>query len=628
MKNLQDLATLLRYFILQSTTQAGSGHPTSSLSAVELMTVLFFSGFLRLDINEPENPDNDRIIFSKGHASPLFYSLFAAAGAISVEELLTLRKFGSRLEGHPTNAFPYTQVPTGSLGQGLAVGIGTAINAKYIDKTASVTYVLLGDSEIAEGSVWEALQIAHHYKLDNLIGIIDVNRLGQSGETMDGHNVDVIAKKVAAFGWEVITVDGHSISEIQNAFTKTQQVKDTPVMIVAKTVKGKGVSFLEDKQNWHGKALSQEQFHEAVKELGNIQYDCRGTILKPEKTKVSHTSGKKITMTGYQKNDLIATRKAYGSALVRVLSENPNAVVLDAETSNSTFSIKAKEAFPSRYFEMYIAEQTMVSVAAGLARTGKIPFISTFAAFFSRAYDQIRMSQYAKSNSKFVGSHAGVSIGEDGSSQMGLEDIAMFRTIQGSVIFYPSDAVSTEKLVEKAAAYQGIVYIRTTRSDTKVLYGNDEEFVIGGSKTVRSSKNDVLTVIGCGITLYEALTAYEILKKEGIIIRVIDLYSVKPVDKKSLLKAHEETKNLITVEDHYKEGGIGEAVIATLVNTGAKVHSLCVSKTPKSGTPAQLLDFEEISANAIVKAVKEILKSRLDANAYLLDDNRYATRTI
>jgi transketolase len=609
MKTLQDLAKLIRYFILISTTEAGSGHPTSSLSAVELMTVLFFDGILRYDLKDPENPNNDRVIFSKGHASPLFYALYAAADAITEKELLTLRKFGSRLEGHPTLEFPYTQVPTGSLGQGLSVGIGMSINAKYLEKIPAKTYVLLGDSEIAEGSVWEALSIAHHYKLNNLVAILDANRLGQSRETLDGHDIKTIAKKFAAFGWEVITINGHSIPQIQKAFAKAQNAKDKPVIIVAKTYKGRGISFLEDKENWHGKPLNKEQLQDALKELGKVDTKLRGKITKPKSVTIKPQKKTAMKPISYEKDQKIATRKAYGNALARIMPAYPNAVVLDAETSNSTFSAKGREVAPERYFEMFIAEQNMVGVAVGLSRVGKIPFISTFAAFFSRAFDQIRMSQYSDANVKFIGSHAGVSIGEDGASQMGLEDLAMFRIIFGSVVLYPSDAVSAEKLTEKAAAHHGIVYIRTTRSDTPVLYDNDETFPIGSSKTVKQSKSDIVTVVAAGITLHEALKAYEELKKENIFISVIDLYSIKPLDVKTLKKAAKETKAIITVEDHFEEGGIGEAVKAALANENANVHSLAVKKMPHSGKPQELLDYEEISSAAIVKKVKELQKN-------------------
>lgn len=606
---LSQLAKLIRYYILLGTTKAASGHPTSSLSAVELMTELFFDGFLHYDLKNPEYPNNDRLIFSKGHASPLFYALYAAAGEVSEEEITTLRKFGSRLEGHPTLKFPFTEVPTGSLGQGLSVGVGMAINAKYVEKQSYKTYVLLGDSEMAEGSNYEALQLAKFYKLNNLIAILDVNRLGQSRETLLGHDIKAYAKRIEGFGWNVITVDGHSLTQIKNAYEKAVAEKDAPTMVIAKTFKGAGIPFLEDKENWHGKPLPEEQFQQAVTELGKLDKKIKGTIEKPAKSKEQKTEGKKIANPTYKLGDKLATRKAYGNALVRIFPRFPDIVVLDAETSNSTFSETFKKTYPDRYFEMFIAEQNMVGVAGGLARRGKKPLVSTFAAFFSRAFDQIRMSQYANANITFVGSHAGVSIGEDGASQMGLEDLAMFRSLRESVVFYPSDAVSTEKLTELAVAHEGIEYIRTTRSDTPVIYNNDETFTIGGSKTLKSSKKDVATVIGAGITLYEALKAYEELEKEGIAIRVIDLYSIKPLDEKTLEKAAKETKALIVVEDHYEYGGIGEAVKVALSGNTTPIISLAVRKLPESGKPDELLEYEEINAATIVKQVKRISKS-------------------
>lgn len=614
-KKLAGLAKLIRYFILISTAHAGSGHPTSSLSATDLMAVLFFGEFFRFDLDSPADHRNDRLLFSKGHASPLLYALYAAAGKINKEELLRLRQFNSPLEGHPTTAFPYTEAATGSLGQGLSIGVGMALNAKYIDKLPYRTYVLLGDSEMTEGSQWEAMQIAAHYKLDNLIGILDVNRLGQRGETMYGHHVNAYQKRIAAFGWATITVDGHSLPKIIAAYQRALKTKDRPIMIIAKTVKGKGISFLENEGGWHGRALSPDDLERGLKELGTIDTSARGEILMPEKVQnknaeVKTQSDNSKFKIDYRTNKAVATRKAYGSALVRIFPKFPNMVVLDAEVSNSTFAEKFREAYPERFFEMFIAEQNMVGAALGFARRGKIPFVSTFAAFFTRAFDQIRMSQYSDANIKFVGSHAGVSIGEDGASQMGLEDIAMFRTLLHSAVLYPSDAVSTEALVEEAAKHQGMVYIRTTRQDTPILYSNNERFPIGGSKTLRSSDKDKATVIAAGITLHEALTAYEELRKEDIYVRIIDVYSIKPLDAGVLQKAARETKAMVIVEDHFAEGGIGEAVMSALANENLRIHSLAVRKMPKSGTPDELLDYEEISSKAIVKKVKEILKIR------------------
>ncbi len=609
-ETLEKLARLIRYFSLVSTTEAGSGHPTSSLSATDLMTGLLFGGTFRFDTDQPLHPNNDRLIFSKGHASPLFYAIWAAAGAITEQELMTLRKFGSPLEGHPTVAFRYTEASTGSLGQGLSIGVGMALNAKYLDKLSYRTYVLLGDSEMAEGSVWEAMEIAEHYKLNNLVGIIDVNRLGQRGETMYGHDLAVYEKKVSAFAWEPISIDGHSLPDVLWAYEKALQIQDRPVMIIARTIKGKGVSFIEDKNGWHGKALKKEELARALGELGPVDKKVRGRISKPEDLKPVAKAPQQIRAVSYTGDKPVATRHAYGSALARIFPRFPEMVVLDGEVSNSTFSEIFKSVHPDRFFEMYIAEQNMMGAALGLSIRGRIPFVSTFAAFMTRAFDQIRMSPYSNANIKFCGSHAGVSIGEDGSSQMGLEDLALFRAVLNSVVLYPSDAVATEKLVEEAAKHRGIVYIRTTRKDTPIIYRNAEAFRIGGSKVLKSNEADAAAIVAAGITLHEALKAYEELKSQGIFIRVIDLYSVKPIDTATLVQAADDTGAIMTVEDHFAEGGIAEAVLSALAGRGAPVYSLAVRKMPKSGKPDELLDNEEISKNAIVKKVKEIMKKR------------------
>jgi len=607
-EKLRKLATLIRYYILIMTTEAGSGHPTSSLSATELMACLLFGGVFRFDVDHPKSSNNDRLIFSKGHASPLFYALWAAAGELTEKDLMTYRKFGSPLEGHPTVAFPFVEAATGSLGQGLSIGVGMALNAKYLDRLPYRTYVLLGDSEMAEGSQWEAIEIAAYYKLDNLVGVLDVNRLGQRGETMYGWDLNAYEKRISSFGWKTIVLDGHSIPEILAAYGEALKGTDQPVMLIGKTIKGKGVSFIENKNGWHGKALKKEECDQALKELGEIDKSVRGEISLPEdlkpKKEIPKGALKKID---YPMDKPVPTRKAYGNALARIFPQFPHLVSLDGEVSNSTYAEIFKEAYPDRFFEMYIAEQNMVGAALGLSRRGKIPFVSTFAAFFTRAFDQIRMSQYSDSNIKFVGSHAGVSIGEDGPSQMGLEDIAIFRTILNSVILYPSDAVSTEKLVEEAARHDGIVYIRTTRKETPIIYGPDEPFKIGGSRVLRKSEEDIATVIGAGVTLHEAIGAYEALKKEGILIRVIDLYSIKPVDETTLRNAASATKSIVTVEDHYAEGGIGEAVKSALATSPVPIYSLSVRKRPKSGKPQELLECEEISRDAIIKKVKELL---------------------
>lgn len=607
MDDLKKLTALIRYYCLISTSAAGSGHLTSSLSATDLMTVLFFGGFLKYDTKNPENPNNDRIIFSKGHASPLFYSLWAAAGEVSEEELLTLRKFGSPLEGHPTMEFKFTEAPTGSLGQGLSIGLGMALAGK-LDGLDYKTYVLLGDSETAEGSVWEAIQLASYYKLHNLVGIIDVNRLGQRGETMYGWEVNEYKKRISSFGWETIVIDGHNLSEISHAFSVASSAQ-RPVMIIAKTIKGKGIKFLENKENFHGKPLPQDKVGEAEKDLGQIDKSIRGTIAKPLNIlpKNNTTPARKFNVAQYSERSLISTRKAFGEALLELGSANTSLVSLDAEVSNSTYSEIFGKEYPERFFEMFIAEQNMVGAAIGLCRRGKIPFVSTFAAFLTRAHDQIRMAAYTKANIKFVGSHAGVSIGEDGASQMGLEDISMFRALEGSVVLYPSDAVSTTKLMQAAVSHKGLVYIRITRKETPVIYHAKEQFEIGGSKILKSSDKDVLTVVGAGITVFEALKAYEQLEKDGIFIKVIDLYSAKPIDCATLLRAGEVTKGIIIVEDHRPEGGIFESVSSCLSSNKIPVYSLAVNKMPRSGTPEELLGYEQIDSKAIVEKVKELL---------------------
>lgn len=605
MNDLEGLARLIRYYCLVSTTEAGSGHPTSSLSAADLMTGLMFGGTFRYDLDEPSHPNNDRLIFSKGHASPLFYALWAAAGKVSEEELLTLRKFGSPLEGHPTPEFRYTEAATGSLGQGLSIGVGMALNAKYLDKLPYRTYVLLGDSEMAEGSVWEAMELAAWYKLNNLTGIVDVNRLGQRGETMYGHDLSAYKNRIAAFGWETIVIDGHHLPQVRTAFEQAARATDRPVMIIAKTLKGKGVSFIEDKNGWHGKALKKEELKLALEELGPVNRELRGAIPRPEDMIAPVEPSHIAAPLSYRSDKAVSPRYAYGTALERLFPQFPEMVVLDAEVSNSTYSEIFRNRFPDRFFEMFIAEQNMAGAALGLSLRGKIPFVSTFAAFLTRAADQIRMIQYSNANIKFCGSHAGVSIGEDGSSQMALEDIALFRTILGSVVLYPSDAVSTERLVEEMAWHTGMVYLRATRKDLPVLYRNDEAFWIGGSKVLRSNRKDVATIVAAGITLHEALKAYEELKKEGLLVRVIDLYSIKPVDVATLRQASIETGVVITVEDHFAEGGIADAVRTALSKHPVPVHALAVRAMPKSGKPDELLDYEEISWKAIVEAVKQ-----------------------
>jgi transketolase len=480
--HVQSLARFIRYLCVTATSAADSGHLTSSLSAADLMTGLLFGGTFRFKVDDPNHPNNDRLIFSKGHASPLFYALWAAAGGIDAQELATYRQFGSRLEGHPTPRFPYAEAATGSLGQGLGIGLGMALNASRLDHLPYRTYVLLGDSEMAEGSQWEAIQLAAHYEAANLVGIIDVNRLGQRGETMLGHDIDAYARRVGAFGWNTLTIDGHDMPQILDAFREAASERSHPVMIVARTLKGKGISFLENADGWHGKALDDEHEQQALGELSDVDRQVRGTTAAPEDRRPERIAPRPAAAPRYEIGQAVATRTAYGAALSRIAAAFPDVVSLDGEVSNSTMADVFAADTPARFFEMFIAEQNMVEVALGLSLRGKTPFVSTFAAFFTRAFDQIRMSQYSHPNLKFVGSHAGVSIGEDGASQMGLEDIAMFRSVLTSTVLHPCDATSTERLVEAAAAHQGIVYLRTMRQATPVIYDSDEKFPVGGSK--------------------------------------------------------------------------------------------------------------------------------------------------
>lgn len=611
---IKRIAQLIRYWILTMSTEAGSGHPSSSLSAVELMATLFFGGFFRFRVGDPDYTNNDRLIFSKGHASPLFYGLWAAAGGMKTDELLTFRKMGSRLEGHPTRAFPFTEAPTGSLGQGLSIGVGMALAAQRLDRRSYRTFVLLGDSEMAEGSVWEALGVAAYYNLSSLVGILDVNRLGQRGETMLGDHCETYEKRIQAFGWATRIVDGYDIGAIADAYAWAESVTDRPVMVIAKTVKGKGVSFIEDKDGWHGKPLSREECAAAIAELGSVDQAMRGILAIPAGASSNLYIGcpddaKEFSSNGHSnecafpEGSIVSTRKSYGMALSRIAQQYPDIVVLDAEVSNSTFADIFKKDHPERFFEMFVAEQNMAGCAVGLARRGKHPFVSTFAAFLTRAADQIRMAQYADVNIVFCGSHAGVSIGEDGASQMGLEDLALFRTLLGSTVLYPSDAVCCSRLVEEAARTKGLIYLRTTRKDLPLLYPLSEQFPVGGSKTLRSSANDRATIVAAGITVYEALKAQDLLAQEGTAVRVIDAYSVKPIDRDTLVKAARETGHIIIVEDHAKEGGLGEAVLSALAGERVPVTQLAVTKRPVSGKPDELLAFEEIDAEAIVKAV-------------------------
>lgn len=609
---LDKTAKLLRYHILTSTTKAKSGHATSSLSAVELMATLMFGGFFKAKLDDPAFPNNDRLIFSKGHASPLFYALYALAGKVSQQEMLTLREFSSSLEGHPTMRFPYTEAATGSLGQGLSVGVGMALNAK-LDKLPYRTYVLLGDSEMAEGSNWEAIQLAVHYKLDNLIGIIDVNRLGQRGETMYGHDIQAYENRIKAFGWNTYLVqDGHDFNQVNAAFEFAQKQGGKPTMLIAKTIKGKGCSIWENQENWHSKQLTDEQLGQCLREElieSEMDKNMVCEVTHPEEVNPAIAPTVPTTEPLQFEHKMYSTKEASGIAVRELGKRESKVVVLDGEVSNSTHSDLFKKEFPDRFYEMFIAEQNMVGSALGFSRRGKIPFVFTFAAFFSRAYDQIRMSQYSSPNIKFIGSYGGVSLGKDGNSQMGLEDIAMFRAVQNCVVLQPADAVSTKKLVDQAASYNGNVYIRTIREPVNIIYDQNDEFRIGGSRVVKLGNRDRLTVIGSGITVHEALKAYDKLTAEGIKIRILDLYSIQPIDTEMLQKLAFQTKSLLVVEDHYAQGGIAEAVRSALGKNAGKVYSLSVNKMPRSGTPAELLNYEEIDSDAIVKKVKEIIAS-------------------
>jgi transketolase len=607
-----NLAQQLRADSIRSTTVAGSGHPTSSMSAADLMAVLLLS-YLRYDFEHPKLANNDHLLFSKGHAAPLLYAMYKAAGAISDEELMTLRKFGSRLEGHPVPSLPWIDVATGSLGQGLPIGIGIALAGKYIDKLPYRVWVLLGDSETTEGSVWEAFDKASFYKLNNLIAIIDCNRLGQRGPTELQWDLDAYAARARAFGWHALPIDGHNYDEIQRAYATAVQAKDAPTVIIAKTIKGKGVSFAEDINGWHGKAMNLEQAEQALDELYLRVRSMIFPVQKPEDLQLApEPQAQALELPKYKVGESIATRRAYGDALKALGAAYPNLVAMDGEVNNSTYTEEFAKAYPERYFEQYIAEQQMIATAVGMSARGKIPFASTFAAFLTRAYDFIRMASISHANIRLVGSHAGVSIGEDGPSQMGLEDLAMMRAVFDSTILYPCDANQAAQLTAEMAKHGDIVYLRTTREKTPVIYAPEEEFHIGGSKVLRRSDHDQATVVAAGITVHESLKAYEQLLRDRITVRVIDAYSIKPIDTEALFLAVQEAGNrIVTVEDHWPEGGLGDAVLSAFTQISGPlphVAKLAVSSMPSSGTPAQLMEEAGISAHDIMLAVKAIIK--------------------
>ncbi len=608
--NWRELGQQLRVDSIRAANVTKSGHPTSSMSAADLTAVLL-SKYLHYDFDQPENPNNDHLIFSKGHASPLLYSLYKAAGAITDEELLTFRVFGSRMEGHPTPEIPWVDVATGSLGQGLPIAVGVAISGKKLDRLPYRVWTLCGDSEMAEGSMWEAYEHAAFYELDNLTAIIDVNRLGQRGETMHGWDLNSYANRARAFGWKAIEIDGHNLEEIDRAYAEAIETRGQPTVIVAHTLKGKGVKEVENKGGWHGKALDHPD--EAIEELGGIRHIVVD-VPKPESDGKPHefeTGGAELPT--YEVGTEVATRKAYGDALAALGGMRGDVVVVDGEVSNSTYAEFFKEAHPDRYFEMYIAEQQMVAAAVGLQVRKWHPFASSFACFLSRAYDFVRMAAISRANMSLCGSHAGVSIGEDGPSQMALEDLAEFRAIHGSTVLYPSDANQAAKLVQQMAGLEGISYMRTTRAATPVIYDADEDFPIGGSKVARSSDDDDVTIVAAGITLHEAMKAADSLAEEGVNARVVDLYSVKPIDVEGLREAAEATDGrVITVEDHWPEGGIGEAVLSAFAEADERplVVKLAVTGMPGSGKPAELLSAAGIDAEHIAGAARRLVDAR------------------
>lgn len=614
-KLINEKAYNIRRWSVIMPTKAGSGHTTSALSAADIVAVIFFYA-MRFDPYNYENEDNDRFILSKGHASPLLYAVWHELGLVNEKELCTYRSFDSTLEGHPTRRFAYTEASTGSLGVGLSVGVGEALAAQ-LDKRHYRTYVVMGDSESSEGSVWEAVQLAVHYELDNLICFIDVNNLGQSCETMLDYDIQRYHDIFTAFGWHTFDVDGHDVEALMCVIDKAHRVEGKPVMIIAKTIKGYGVDFVAGRQGFHGKAFTQQQEQLALEQLKknfpqaasyqNKEFEWKP--LHPQVSAVKHRSPCDIIIMPqpeYVKDEMIATRKAYGLALAHLGDVCNSVISLDAEVKNSTYADIFESIHTDRFFQCFVAEQNMVGMGIGFERRKKIPFISTFSSFLSRAHDQIRMAAINQSALRIVGSHCGVSIGQDGPSQMGLEDIAMMRCLPNSVVLYPADSVSTHKLVEQMARYdKGISYLRTTRMATPVIYDNNEDFPIGGCKVLKKSDKDVACIIGAGVTLFEALKAHEILAKQNVFVSVIDLYSIKPLDASQVkFVAFSSCNKIIVVEDHYKEGGIGEAVRSALADEkDIVIYSLAAIKLPRSGKPEELLKYEGIDAEAIIALV-------------------------
>jgi transketolase len=606
---IKEKARRLGVYSMMSTTAAGSGHPTSCLSCAELMAGVFFYA-MKFDPKNPNSPDGDRFVLSKGHAAPILYAALAEAGVFPLSRLMTLRQLSSELEGHPTPLIPGVDAATGSLGQGLSVGAGLAIGAK-LDGSSTRVYVLTGDGELAEGQIWEAAEFSGHYKLENLTVLADINALGQSEPTMYQHDMEVYRRKFESEGFDVQVIDGHDVAAVLAALDHAKSVKGRPQAIVARTIKGHGVSFCAGKEGWHGKAFSKDELAKALAEVGTVapippdpgKSYARTSLPKPPDFPAP-------AAPDYKPGATVATREAYGYALKRLGAVNPHIVAISGDVKNSTFSEIFGDAYPDHFYQGYIAEQNMVSVGVGLAARGRVPFVDTFACFLSRAFDEVRMAAISRSSIKLCGSHCGVSIGEDGPSQMALEDLAMFRAVNGSVVLYPSDAVSAERLTEFAAHAEGITYIRTSRPKTAILYSIDEKFPVPGFKVLRRSDNDRVTIVGGGITVHEALKAADQLKGQGIAVRVIDLYCVKPLDGAALAAEVKATGGrLVTVEDHFEEGGIGEAVLAALLDAGSapsKVRRLAVRGMPHSGKPDELLDKFGISARHIVDAGNEV----------------------
>jgi transketolase len=607
----RELSQQLRVDSIRCSTAAGSGHPTSSMSAADLIAVLV-SRHLQYDWSKPKDPDNDHLIYSKGHASPLCYAMFKAVGAITDQEMMTFRKFGSRMQGHPTPAIPWVDVATGSLGQGLPIGVGIALAGQNLDKLPFHVWVLCGDSELAEGSIWEALDKAGHYQLANLTAIWDVNRLGQRGETEFGWNLDAYRRRVESFGCFPIVVDGHDVTAVDRAYGQALSSTGKPTVIIAKTVKGKGFSEIENKNGWHGRVLPPDMAERAIKELGGIRH-LKLKTAKPDHDgapKVARRVEPAVTLPTYTKDDKVATRKAFGDALL-ALAAIPGVVAMDGEVSNSTHSDEFAQAHPDRFFEIWIAEQQLVATAVGMSVRGYKPFASTFAAFFSRAYDFIRMAGISQANIRLVGSHAGVEIGADGPSQMALEDLASMRAVYSSTVLYPCDPNQTAKLTRLMADTQGVVYMRTTRNAYPTIYGPNESFKVGGSKVLRQSPKDRVTLIGAGVTVHNCLAAADQLAAKKIPARVIDLYSVKPLDLKTLHEAARATKNkFVIVEDHYPQGGLCAAVMEAMSDAPPRVAHLAVKGLPESGKPEELMNAAGISARHIVAAATKLVQAK------------------